>query len=231
MVGRAQARFEQLGLSALFIDERPLVNESRTIALALNGLQGLATWPRITNEKDAYISLPGGLTWDGKNARWLNLKCAVVRFTKAKLGAGIEQTIVFFEEGGQTKFVPCIACNRFETIDRVVREFLTPSEGVVEVVKGKVRETPAMLLPRMTPGHPPILDAVEAQLITGSEREKEEDGTLGDYVDGCENHFLLADGYSALASLICAGNKTGKFGYTKIETGRVGMGRGKGILI
>ena len=193
----------RLGLSALFIDERPLVNEARSIALALNGLQSLTAWPRITNEKDAYITLPGGLTWDGKHRRWLNLKCAVVRFTKNKLGAGIEQTIVFFEEDGQTKFIPCIACNRFEAIDRVVREFLTPAEGVIEVAHCKVRETPAMLLPRMTPGHPPILDTVEAHLITGSERAKEADGTLGDYVDACENHFLLANAYSALAASIC----------------------------
>ena len=221
IVARACARFEQLGLSALFIDERPLVNEARTIALALNGLQGLATWPRLTNDKDAYISLPGGLVWDGRNSRWLNLKCAVVRFTKNKLGAGIEQTMVFFEEGGQTKFVPCIACNRFETIDRAVREFLTPAEGVIEIVRGggspstlnsqpstaHVRETPAMLLPRMTPGHPPILDAVESHLIIGSEREKEEDGTLGDYVDACDNHLLLADGYSALAAVVCGGDQ------------------------
>ena len=207
VVARAIARFNTLGLSALFIDERPLVNESRTIALALNGMQSLTAWPNITNEKEAYITLPGGLTWDGKNSRWLNLKCAVVRFTKNKLGAGIEQGIVFFEEGGQTKFVPMISCNRFETIDRVVREFLTPAEGVVDVVNGKVRENPAMLLPRNNPGHPPILDIVDAHLITGSERAKEADGTLGDYVAACENHFLLADGYSKLAEIVCAGPK------------------------
>lgn len=216
VVARSISRFNSLGLSALFIDERPLVNESRTIALALNGLQSLTQWPAITNEKEAYISLPGGLTWDGKNSRWLNLKCAVVRFTKNKLGAGIEQGIVFFEEGGQNKFVPMIACNRFETIDRVVREFLTPLEGVVDVVNGKVRETPAMLLPRNNPGHPPILDIVDAHLITGSEREKEEDGTLGDYVDACENHFMLADGYSKLAQIICQGNKSGPFKWEKV---------------
>lgn len=203
VVARSQSLFHRLGLSALFIDERPLVNEARTIAMALNGLLELTTWPRITNEKEAYISLPGGLTWDGKNQRWLNLRCAVVRFTKNKLGAGIEQTLVQFEENGQTKFVPCIACNRFETIDRVVREFLTPGEGVVDVLGGKVRETPALLLPRQTPGCPPILATVDTHLITGSEREKEADGSLGDYVDACENHLLLADGYSKLAQTVC----------------------------
>ncbi|HSY17931.1 MAG TPA: phage terminase large subunit family protein [Candidatus Acidoferrales bacterium] len=203
VVGRAQALFHSLGLSALFIDERPLVNEARSLALALNGLQHLTVWPRIANVNTDYISLPGGLTWDGRNSRWLNLKCAVVRFTKNKLGAGIEQSVVFFEEGGQTKFVPCIACNRFETIDRVVREFLTPAEGVVEVVNGAVRETPALLLPPRVAGQPPILDLVDAHHITGSERAKAADGSLGDYVDGCENHLLLANGYAKLAEVVC----------------------------
>lgn len=223
VVARAQALFHRLGLSALFIDERPLVNESRSLALALNGLLELTTWPKIPDAKDAYISLPGGLTWDGKNARWLNLKCAVVRFTKNKLGAGIQQEIVFFEENGQTKFVPCIACNRFETIDRVVREFLTPAEGVVDVLGGKVRETPAMLLPRQTPGCPPILATLDAHLIAGSEREKEEDGSLGDYVDGCENHLLLADGYSKLAEIICAGSKAAPFAFKAVAQERPNM--------
>ncbi len=218
VVASAISRFHTLGLSALFIDERPLVNEARSIALALNGLQQFNHWPRIANERDAYVTLPGGLTWDGKNARWLNLKCAVVRFTKNKLGAGIEQGIAFFEEGGQTKFVPLISCNRFESIDRVVREFLTPTEGVVEVINGKVRETPALLLPRLTPGHPPILDVVDAHLITGSEREKENDGSLGDYVDGCENHFLLADGYSKLAEIICEKSKSPPFAFTSVNS-------------
>ena len=172
VVARAQALFHSLGLSALFIDERPLVNEARAMALALNGVQHLTVWPRIANVHTDFISLPGGLTWDGRNSRWLNLKCAVVRFTKNKLGAGIEQSVVFFEEGGQTKFVPCIACNRFETIDRVVREFLTPAEGVVEVVNGAVRESPALLLPPRTPGQPPVLDLVDAHHITGSERAR-----------------------------------------------------------
>jgi hypothetical protein len=223
VVARAQSLFHRLGLSALFIDERPLVNESRTLALALNGLQELTVWPKIPDAKDAYISLPGGLTWDGRNSRWLNLKCAVVRFTKNKLGAGIQQEIVFFEENGQTKFVPCIACNRFETIDRVVREFLTPGEGVVDVIAGKVREQPALLLPRQTPGCPPILATVDSHLIAGSEREKEEDGSLGDYVDGCENHLLLADGYSKLAEIICEGSKAAPFAFKAVASERPGL--------
>ena len=222
VVAQAQRLFFQLGLAALLVDERPLVNEARALALSLNGLQDLSVWPRLPPERAAYLTLPGGLTWDGRNARWLKLKCAVVRFTKNQLGAGIEQGLVCFEEGGQTKFVPCIACNRFETIDRVVRELLTPAEGVLEIVapaRGEtagaprdgmagVRRAPAMLLPTMGPGHPPILDLLEAHLVAGSERGREADGALGDYVAGGENHLLLADGYSALAAIVCGGESS-----------------------
>jgi len=228
VVGRSIVLFNRMNLSALFIDERPLVNESRTIALILNGLNDLTTWPKIANPNEDYVALPGGLTWDGKNSRWLNLKCAVVRFTKTKLGAGIQQNVVFFDEGGQTKFVPCIECNRFETIDRVVREFLTPAEGVVEVIGGKVRENPGFLLPRKQPGCPPILETVDAHLITGSERVKEDDGSIGDYVDECENHFMLADGYSKLAEIVCAGSKAQPFAFQSVQASRSGAGMSRG---
>lgn len=210
VVSRVVSLFESQQLSALFIDERPLVNESRTIALALNGLVGIE-FPQIDwSSKDCHVTFPGGLTWDGRSQRWQNLRCAVVRFTKNKLGAGVEQTYVEFEEDGQKKVVPCIACNRFETIDRVVREFLTPAENVIEVVNGKVRETPAILLPRRLPGAPAILETLDAHLLAGSQREKDKVGELGDYLDGIENHFLLADGYSALAEAVV----TAKAGFT-----------------
>ncbi len=202
VVARVKARFAELQLNALFIDERPLVNEARTLALILNGLNAITRWPIIPEKREeAYIALPGGLAWDGRDERWINLRCAIVRFSKTKLGAGITQGFAEFEEGGQTKFVPLIECNRYETIDRVVREFLTPKENVVEIVNGEARETPAMLLPIKNPEHP-HLELLDAHLIVGSEREKEDDGSLGDYVDAVDNHLLLADSYSAIAEII-----------------------------
>ena len=48
----------------------------------------------------------------------------------------------------------------------------------------------------------PIVETLEAHLVTGSEKDDK-----GEFVDGCENHLLLADGYSALAELIAAGNQ------------------------
>jgi len=104
-------------------------------------------------------------------------------------------------------FVPLIECNRFETIDRAVKEFLTPAENVSEVVhppggKPYVRTEPAMRLPRRGPGAPLVLATLDSHLLVGSERETAEDGTMGDYVDQCENHLVLADAYSALAETV-----------------------------
>jgi hypothetical protein len=207
IIGRAVSLFQTIGLDALFIDQRPLVSQSRSIALELNGLSSLTRWPDIpkAGNREAFISLPGGLTWDGGAQRWRNLKCAVVRFDKKKLGAGIEHGFDEFDEGGMTKFVPLINVNRFETIDRAVREFLTPAESVVEVIAGAIRETPALLLPMA--GCDPIVATIEAHLVTGSEREKEKDGSLGDYVDACQNHLLLSDGYSILAEMECGNSR------------------------
>jgi len=65
-----------------------------------------------------------------------------------------------------------------------------------------------MRLPRRVPGAPGVLETLDAHLLAGSQRTKDEKtGELGDYVDGCDNHFLLADAYSALAETVCTGNR------------------------
>lgn len=208
LVSKMRTYWDAFGLSALFIDEAPAIDEARTLALMFNGLDTLTHWPKPDwKNKETHVSLPGGLTWDGRNQQWRGLKCAVVRFSKRQLGMGVEHGVVEFEEAGQTKFVPMIACNRFEAIDRVVKEFLTPQENVMEVVEvgGKrfVRQEPAMRLPQRKPGSPGALETLDAHLLTGSQRAKDEKtGELGDYVDKCENHYLLADAYSALAEAI-----------------------------
>jgi hypothetical protein len=245
LVGRVVTQFQADAAAVLFIDERPAVSEARTIALALNGLTDCDTWPAVDwRDRSSYIALPGGLTWDGRQQRWLNLRCAVVRFTKNQLGAGIEQGAAEFVENGRTKFVPMIACNRFETIDRVVREFLTPKENVLESVetesgKREIRQLPAMRLPLQRPGAPVILEAVASHFLAGSQRVKDEKtGQLGEYVDGIDNHFLLANGYSALAETIGGTAKAAKFAYERVERhgtrsafGSEPIGSTKGVLI
>jgi hypothetical protein len=229
VVGRVEALAIIHQLSAVFVDERPLVNESRQIALRLNGLHLVERWPKQVDleRPDAHASFPGGLVWDGRAGRWRNLKAAVVRFSKQKLGSGVAHGMVWFEDGdGVNKCVPVIECNRFETIDAVVREFLTPAEGVTEIINGTIRQEPAMLLPRRQTGSPPILEILDGHLIAGSEREKEPGGQLGDYVDQCDNHLLLADGYSRLAEQHAgSASAASPFRYEGVNTGRSSRGR------
>ena len=236
MVSRVQSLWAARGISALMIDENPAVDEARTLALIFNGLAELQYWPRVDfKSKDSSFSM-GDLSWDGSRQQWRGLKCAVVRFSKKQLGMGIEQGAVEFTEGGQTKFVPLIACNRFESIDRVVKEFLTPAENVIEVVavdgKRSVRQSPTMRLPLRPAGAPGILEALDEHLLAGSQRAKEDKtGELGDYVDKCDNHFLLADAYSALAEVCGTISSNGKFAYQKLNLpGRNRLTRTKGLV-
>lgn len=200
VVRRAVVLFHRLGLSALFVDAHPAVDQARAISYALNGLEDI-TWPSVAEPDKERISFPGGLVWDGPNKRWENLRCAVVQFTK-KAGGGIEQKIGQDPQAGHTKFYPILQCSRFDLINRAVQEFLTPKEQVTRVSGGSIIDDPVMRMPRREVGSPQIVETLEAHLVTGSEKDDK-----GEFVDGCENHLLLADGYSALAELIAAGNQ------------------------
>jgi hypothetical protein len=227
VVERVRALWALYGFT-LFIDERPAVHEARTLALMLNGLDALTQWPRVDwGSRDAHFSAPSGLSWDGRLQRWRGLKCALVRFSRHALGDGITQTAAEFDSGGQRCFVPLIECNRYESIDRAVREFLTPRENVIEVVtdrvgKRVVRQQPAVLLPRRVPGSPAALETLDAHLLAGSQRLKDErTGELGDYCDGIENHLLLADTYAALAELVGGeSHRVAPFRYQPVQPGR-----------
>lgn len=230
VVSRAAALFHLLRLEALFVDARPLINEARTLCFLLNGVQGIA-WPRLAHPESALIELPGGLAWDGPSGRWRNLRCAVVEFT-LKPGQGIRHKLGQCDEQGQTRFYPIIQCCRFDAIDRVVNEFLTAEENVVQVIEGRLRAEPVMRLPRKAAGRPSLLDTLEAHLITGSQRQKDTGGALGDYVDGVENHLLLADAYSALAEAVSAGSRPSPFAYQPVPVAGPGrIGRHKGVLV
>lgn len=196
VVRRAEALFHKIGLSALFIDARPAVNEARMLTYLLNGLSGIK-WPVIADPEKARIRLPGGLEWNGEKGEWTNLRAAVVEFTKPA-GAGITQKLGQEQADGVTRFFPIIQCSRFDSIDRVISEFLTPAENIYRMHDGAIYDEPVMLLPRRVDGSPQILETLERHLITGSARV-EKDGEKGDYIDKCDNHLLLADAYSGLA--------------------------------
>jgi hypothetical protein len=223
VVDRAVTLFQLHGIQILLIDQNPATDEARTIALRLNGLDGLANWPKAPEGLDSRVKFPSGLEWDGR--QWRGLRCAVVAFTKKKRGAGIGHAIDRFEKNGVNMFVPLIECNRFETIDRAVRELLTPNENVsdvfVEAGKSWIRTDPAMRLPRRGSGAPKVLDLLDEHLLAGSEREE---GDVGDYVDKCENHFLLSNAYSALAETF------GGPSYKAVRFGHVSLDESLGVL-
>jgi hypothetical protein len=125
----------------------------------------------------------------------------VVEFA-IKPGGGIVHKLGIDPQGGYNRFYPVIQCNRFESINRVVNEFLTPAENVVRVVNGKLLDEPVMRLPQRQAGSPPIIETLESHLITGSKRETTSDGEQRDYVDKCENHLTLANAYSGLSEMV-----------------------------
>ena len=201
MVARAVVLYHKLGLSCLAIDANPAVEQARAICYELNGLKGLDWRPFNGRPDDATLKFPSGLTWNGREKRWEGLRCFVVEFA-VKPGGGIVHKLGVDPQGGFNQFYPKIQCNRFESIDRVVNEFLTPAENVIRVVDGKLLDEPVMRLPRREPGCLPIIEILDSHLITGSKRDAGPDGEAKDYVDGCENHLTLADAYSALAEMV-----------------------------
>jgi hypothetical protein len=201
MVARTEVLFHRLGITCLAIDANPAVDEARTLCYRLNGLEKIDWRPFNNRPAEARLQFPGGLVWDGGNRRWENVRCFVVEFA-LKQGAGIVHKLGIAPQGGFNQFYPVIQCNRFESINRVVNEFLTPAENVIRVVDGELLEDPVMRLPRRQPGSPPIIETLDNHLITGSKRAAKDGGEALDYVDGCENHLLLADTYSGLAEMI-----------------------------
>lgn len=201
MVARTTALFYRLGISCLAIDANPAVDEARALCYRLNGVEEI-DWSQFNNRPpEARLQFPGGLVWDGANKRWEGLRCFVVEFA-VKQGGGIVHKLGIDPQGGFNRFYPVIQANRFESIARVVNEFLTPAENVVRVIAGKVVEEPIMRLPRREPGSPPIVETLDLHLMTGSKRTTTAEGEVKDYVDGCENHLVLADAYSGLAEMV-----------------------------
>jgi hypothetical protein len=204
--------FETMGISTLFVDAGPLRDLARDLCFLLNGLNGADARQRVpTNDAErAIIHFANGLVWDGRNQLWRGLRCAAVEFS-LKAGKGIQHKLGVTQDG---LYYPIIACNRDETIERVVNELLTANEGVIEVIcdgetahgrdarATKLRTAPAIRLPARTAGSPKVIETFDAHVISGSRRDRDESGNAEHFVDGCENHFLLSNAYSALAESV-----------------------------
>lgn len=186
--------FDLLGLSCLFVDAGPLRDLAMDLAIDLNGLRDQAIRP--DSDRD-FINF-GNVKWDGPNQRWIGIRCATVEFTQ-RPGTGVKHKLGKSVSG---LYYPVIAANREETIQSFINELMTPSEGVYVAVKGQLREQPAIRLPQKAAGSNPMIDTFDRHIKTGSRQEDSKDGKEKSFVDGCENHLLLAAGYATLAETI-----------------------------
>ena len=107
------------------------------------------------------------------------------------------------------RIYPLIKCNRSESIQTAVNDFLTPDAGVLEHlgVAGRTQETlrvlralPRARLPRSYLGTGVSQAVLDSHLLN---LRKERDPRTGveDWIEGVENHLGLAKTYARLATL------------------------------
>lgn len=203
--GAAPARvpvlMHTLGIACIFLDAGGEPDLTKRIVIALNGLEDYAppVIPRNELLKSQLSNLGVGLRWDGERGRWSGIKAAAVLFTAGE-AKGIEQTIGFTQEG---RVYPLIKCNRGESIQAAVNDFLTPAAGVLDMVgeagSKTLRQLPRARLPQTYIGSGVSQALLDSHLMN---LRKERNPATGaeDWVDKVENHLGLAKVYSRLAA-------------------------------
>jgi len=232
---RVALLMQQLGISCVFIDAGGEPDLTKRMVLSLNGLENFNPPLLPQNELlKAQLVLGAGLSWDGARAKWRGIRAAAVLFSSRE-AKGVEQTIGFTQDG---KLYPLIKCNRGESIQTAVNDFLTPEEGVLEVIGRNVRNTPRAHLPQTYIGAGASQAVLEGHLLN---LRKERDPKTGeeDWVDSVENHLGLAKVYARLAATVSGDRKAPPFGFSRVadnlqtppyRMNMFGMGKLKGVL-
>ncbi len=225
-------RMDQLGIGCVFIDAGGEPDLTKRLCLALNGLENYS--PPVMPQSEmlkTYLTI-GGVTWDGERGRWRGIRAAAVLFSNRE-AKGVEQTIGFTQDG---KIYPLIKCNRAESIQTAVNDFLTPAEGVIELLPESsssssslsaigsataeppklVRQSPRARLPQTFIGPGASQAVLEGHLLN---LRKVRDLKTGDedWADGLENHFGLAKAYARLAALVGQTSRRVPFEYEVVE--------------
>ena len=141
--------------------------------------------------------------WHASSQKWRHARAMCVEFTQRE-GQGLRHKLARTQEG---RLYPLLAANRDETIERVVQELLPPQVGdprLIELPDGTAATAPTQrfFLPRATDETRSVLDTYERHLLAGARQERTADGRSLRYLDHCENHFLLATAYAALAETL-----------------------------
>jgi len=217
---RVPELFRQLGLSVLCVDAGPLRDLSRDLVFLLNGLEEDAVPSSMDPGRNIFFRNRSQgsdrsdeavlLNWNADSEKWRGLRCAPVEFTQRE-GQGLRHKVARTQGG---RLYPLIAAHRDETIQRVITELLPPTETqprLRERVDGtaELLSRPRFLLPTPTEESRTVLELYERHLLAGARQERSADVRTLRYLDHCENHFLLATAYAALAeSLVSRSEKT-----------------------
>lgn len=209
---RVPALVNALGISCIFLDAGGEPDLTKRLVLMLNGLEDYTPPPMPRAELlKAQLSFPDSklgtrnskLSWDGAAGKWQGLRAAAVLFVAGE-ARGVEQTIGFTQDG---RIYPLIKCNRGESIQAAVNDFLTPAEGVLEIVSVKrptgetreLRQQPRARLPLTYPGAGAGQSVVDGHLLNLRKERNPRTGAE-DWIDGVENHLGLAKTYARLAA-------------------------------
>jgi hypothetical protein len=203
---RVPELFRTLGLSVLCVDAGPLRDLARDLAFMLNGLEDDAIASGDDTGRNIYFTRDGArlpLQWQAARGQWLNVRCAPVEFTQRE-GQGLRHKVARTQDG---RIYPLLAAHRDESIGRVIAELLPPGDEqprLAENGDGTATSlaSPRFLLPEPTEESREVLALYERHLLAGSRQERSSDGKTLRYLDKCENHFLLATTYAALAELL-----------------------------
>jgi hypothetical protein len=204
---RVPELFRELGIAALCVDAGPLRDLARDLVFGLNGdaspgfAQSSATSCGLRPPGQQVVRATERVTWHEPTQKWRNVRAMAVEFTQSP-GGGLRHKFAQTLEG---RAYPLLAANRDETIERVVQELLPPGVGdprLVERPDGTAERVPTQrfFLPAKTEGTREVLDLYERHLLAGARQERS--GNALRYLDKCENHFLLATAYAALAELV-----------------------------
>jgi hypothetical protein len=192
-----------LGIQCVFLDAGGEPDLTKRLVLALNGLENYS--PPVMPKNDLMRAQLGnlgvGLSWDGTRARWQGIRAAAVLFVAGE-ARGIEQTIGFTQEG---LIYPLIKCNRSESIQTAVNDFLTPKEGVLEMVGvegGKELRTGRRARLPMTYIGAGVSQAVFDGHLLNLRKERDPRSGEEDWIEGVENHLGLAKTYARLAATV-----------------------------
>jgi hypothetical protein len=205
---RVPELFRELGLRVLCVDAGPLRDLARDLVFMLNGLDEDTVTSSNDPTQSIYFHGREGtrvptLSWHAASERWRNVRCAAVEFTQRE-GQGLRHKLARTQEG---RLYPLLAAHRDETIQRVVQELLPPDGAhprLLERADGTTERISAQrfLLPTATDESRNVLEVYERHLLAGARQERSADGRSLRYLDKCENHFLLATAYAALAELL-----------------------------